>query len=89
MIPDDLRDVILARRRAERHSVARPRLSDLERGGPSLSPQAFANIIGMSRSWVRQLCVDGTIKADKRGNRWRIDRAYALRWVSDFLKPAA
>ena len=87
MIPDDLRAVILARRQAERSR--RPTLADLERSGPPLSPQAFAGIIGMSRSWVRQLCVDGTIRATKDNRGWKIDRAWALGWVRDFLKPAA
>lgn len=89
MIPPDLRAVILERRKAERHARLSPTLADLTQDGPDLSPRAFARIIGMSQSWVRQLCADGFLKARKVGTHWRIDRAFARRWITDFLKPAA
>lgn len=81
-IPSDLRDVIVARRKADRRAVRRPTLADLEHDGPALSPAAFGAIIGMSREYVRVLLVSGELPSTKtaRGH-WKIARGAALDYL--------
>ena len=86
-IPSDLRAVLVARRKAERHARIRPTAADLERDGPPLSPAAFAALLGMSREYVAMMLRDGSIPATydkpegRKIGRWRIDRGVALSFV--------
>ena len=82
MIPGDLRAVLVARRKADRHLRIRPTLADLDNGGPPISPTAFACIIGMSREYVRLLLASGELPATKAPNgHWKIDRGIASAYL--------
>lgn len=64
-------------------------LTDLRQPGRALSTKDFAVLIGRSHSWVKLMCREGHIPAQRVGYLWKIPRQLAYDWAYEFLKPAA
>lgn len=53
----------------------------IARESPMIGPREGAEIAGISYETFCRLCRQGTIKAVKVGDQWRVQRSWLLKWL--------
>jgi len=63
-----------------RHQSSQGRTVEVAVRETTYSPAEVGNLVGLSRSTVQRCIDDGTIKAIRRGSRWRVSEAEVDRY---------
>lgn len=53
------------------------------RESPYMTVNEVAELAGLEPRWIRRLCQQGRLKAEKRGRDWDIDRESAEAWLEE------
>ena len=51
-----------------------------------LTTKELAEMASVTRTYIRRLCADGDIQAEKRGRDWLISTSAADRWLKERKK---